>query len=140
MEAMVQQAKPAPSPDTNPDVSDNDHLSPHAAVAHTLQVRNDLLVNTYLVACGVFFATFALTGLDMYSLALFACALGVLATRDFVFRLATPPDCFDPALAPTVQRVTRVMEAAVLLLLAAVTALIFYTSQNASGVQAPFGS
>lgn len=79
-----------------------------ASVFPTLRVRNDLWVNIYMVASGVFFAVCPLACLDHYSMVLFMCSMVIISVRDMLLRNSKTPYCKQATATARIHAVVQV--------------------------------
>ena len=96
----------------------------YSVIRRALKERNELLLNLYVVATGIFLSVFALAALDYHSIAFFALGLCVLAIRDAYRRAYTTPICYMLDLTKPIHKCTVLLESGVVLL--SITCLALY--------------
>ena len=105
---------------------DGTHHAAYSVIRQALKERNELLLNLYVVATGIFLSIFALAALDYHSIAFFALGLCVSAMRDAYRRAHTTPICFKLDLTKPIHKWTILLESGVILL--SITCLALYSS------------
>jgi hypothetical protein len=98
---------------------------PYTNITHTLKLRNNLLINIYLVASGVFFCVFPLLQINVHAASYFLVVLLAFAAKDSVLRAFKVPECFEQAIALQVHRAVFRLEYATLFALSVLGGILF---------------